>query len=67
MFRENELLHRMIEKYGVTKDELQAVLRDREELEEEYGKAIQLLGQFDEDALEDVANFDKMEEHQNEH
>ena len=55
-------MHRMIEKYGVTKDELQAVLRDREELENEYGKAIRLLGQFDDEALEEVADFNQTED-----
>lgn len=59
MLRKNELIHRMIEEYGVTKDELQAVLRDREELENEYGKAIRLLGQFEDEALEEVADFNQ--------
>ena len=62
MFREHELVHKMIERYGISKDELQAVLEDREELEEKYGKAIRLLGQFEDEALEEVADFNEIKE-----
>lgn len=45
----------MAEEHDVTKDDLQKVVDDHEELLEEYGYAIEMLGQFDVEALEEAA------------
>jgi len=55
MFSKHALIYKMADEHDVTKDDLQKVLDDHDELLEEYGYAIEMLGQFDTEALKEVA------------
>lgn len=48
----------MMERRNVNKEDLRKVLNDRDDLIEEYGPAIELMGMFETDALKEVAGLD---------
>lgn len=62
MIREHELIYRMMEEHDVTKAEMRRALAAQDELEDEYGKAIELLGMFDREGLEDAVDYEETEE-----